>query len=127
MDRFTLDPHNSPNLADTERLRMEAMTDAAITAAAETDADNPPFSAAELARLETTRLVRSVRAATGLSQPRFAAEFRISPGRLRDLEQGRTQADSALVAYLTVIAREPEAVRRALVDGDGMLSGRSGR
>ena len=127
MDRFTLDLRNPPNLTDTERLRMEAMTDGAIAAAAETDGDNPPLSAAELARLETMRLVRSVRAATGLSQPRFAAAFRISPGRLRDLEQGRTQADSALVAYLTVIAREPEAVRRALVGGDGMLSGRSGR
>jgi putative transcriptional regulator len=33
---------------------------------------------------------------------------------LRDLEQGRTMPDSALLTYLTVIAREPEAVRRAL-------------
>ena len=37
--------------------------------------------------------------------------------RLRVLEQGRTQADSALMAYLTVIEREPEAVRRALETG----------
>jgi hypothetical protein len=34
--------------------------------------------------------------------------------RLRDLEQGRTHADSALLAYLTVIEKDPEAVRRAL-------------
>lgn len=43
---------------------------------------------------------------------RFA--YRINVGRLRDLEQGRTQPDSAMLAYLTVIAREREAVERAL-------------
>jgi putative transcriptional regulator len=40
--------------------------------------------------------------------------YRIGLARLRDLEQGRTQADSALLAYLTVIEKEPAAVRRAL-------------
>jgi len=55
-----------------------------------------------------------VRARTGLSQDRFAKRYRINVGRLRDLEQGRTRADSALLAYLTVIDREPEAVKRAL-------------
>jgi putative transcriptional regulator len=34
--------------------------------------------------------------------------------RMRDLEQGRTRPDSALLAYLRVIDREPEAVKRAL-------------
>lgn len=90
------------------------MTDADITAAAAGDADNPPMSDDELARLEAAATVRAVRARTGLSQDRFAKTYRISVGRLRDLEQGRTKADSALLAYLAVIDREPEVVRRVL-------------
>jgi putative transcriptional regulator len=114
MKRFTLDPNSPPMLSDAQRARLDAMTDAELTAAAESDADNPPLSADELARLEAAATVRSVRAKTGLSQNRFAKAYRISVGRLRDLEQGRTRADSALLAYLAVIDREPEAVRRAL-------------
>ena len=52
--------------------------------------------------------------AVGLSWSRLAREFGINVGRLRDLEQGRTKADSALLAYMAVIEREPEAVERAL-------------
>lgn len=114
MARFKLDPHDLPALTSAERARLDAMTDAEITAAAMVDADNPPLSAGELARMEAASTVRRVRARTGLSQDRFAARYRISVGRLRDLEQGRTKADSALLAYLAVIDREPEAVGRAL-------------
>src|SRR5487761_2068648 len=56
----------------------------------------------------------AVRALTGLSQARFARAYRINVARLRDLEQGRTRPDSALLAYLAVIDREPAAVERAL-------------
>jgi putative transcriptional regulator len=114
MKRFTLDPNSPPALSEAERARLNAMTDAEITAAAAGDADNPPLTADELARLEAAAVVRSVRARTGLSQDRFAKAYRISVGRLRDLEQGRTRADSALLAYLAVIDQEPEAVRRVL-------------
>jgi len=114
MVRFTLDPNNPPELSAAERARLNAKTDAELTAAAAADAGNPPLTADELARLETARMVRQARAQTGLSQARFAAAYRINLGRLRDLEQGRTQADGALLAYLTVIQREPEAVARAL-------------
>lgn len=114
MQHFTLDPNDPPALTKEERARLDALTDAAITAAAKGDPDNPPLTAEELARLEAAATVRSVRARTGLSQDRFARTYRISVGRLRDLEQGRTRADSALLAYLAVIDRDPEAVRRAL-------------
>ncbi len=63
---------------------------------------------------KTARRVQAVRARTGLSQRQFAEMYRINVGRLRDLEQGRTQPDSAMLAYLAVIEREPEAVRRVL-------------
>lgn len=58
--------------------------------------------------------MRQARRHSGLSQAAFAKTYRINVGRLRDLEQGRTQADSALFAYLTVIDKDPDAVRRAL-------------
>jgi putative transcriptional regulator len=56
----------------------------------------------------------AVWARTGLSQRGFAGVYRFEIARLRDLEQGRIQPDSATLAYLTVIAREPEVVERAL-------------
>jgi putative transcriptional regulator len=114
MVRFELDPNDPPELGAAERARLVAETDAELTAAAEADTDNPPLTADELGRLETARAVRQARAQTGLTQAKFADTYRISLGRLRDLEQGRTQADGALLAYLTVIQREPEAVARAL-------------
>jgi putative transcriptional regulator len=114
MGRYTLDPNKLPELSAAEQTRLDAKTDGQLTADAAADADNPPLSDDELARMEAARIVRQVRARTGLSQTRFADAYRINVGRLRDLEQGRTQPDSALLAYLAVIDREPEAVERAL-------------
>lgn len=114
MARFTLDSNSPPGLSPARRRRLEAMTDAQITAAAAADVDNPPLTKEELSKLRTARVVRQTRRHSGLSQAAFAKAYRINVARLRDLEQGRTQADSALLAYLTVIERDPEAVRRAL-------------
>jgi urease beta subunit len=114
MARFTLDPNNPPRMSPEALARLDAMTDAEITAAAVSDPDNPPLTKDELARMSSSRQVQAIRRRTGLSQARFAAEYRINVGRLRDLEQGRTLADSALLAYLTVIDREPELVKRTL-------------
>lgn len=114
MARFTLDPKNLPTMSREEWARLEAMTDEQITAAAESDLDNPPLTDEELERVRMARRVQAVRARTGLSQRRFAETYRINVARLRDLEQGRTQPDSAMLAYLTVIEREPKAVERAL-------------
>jgi putative transcriptional regulator len=114
MRRFILDPKNPPRLKEEEKARLDAMTGEEITAAAESDPDNPPLTDEDLERMRFTRLVRVVRKRSGLSQSRFAEMYRINVARLRDLEQGRTQPNSAMLAYLTAIAREPEAVERAL-------------
>ena len=49
-----------------------------------------------------------------LTQEEFASRFRIPLGTLRDWEQGRSEPDRAMYAYLRVIAVMPEAVERAL-------------
>jgi len=116
MARFSLDAAKPPQLTQEEHERLETLTDAPITAAAVADADNGPLTKGELDKLRSASLVRRARTHTGLSQAAFAKTYRINTARLRDLEQGRTHADSALLAYLVVIEKDPEAVRRALAD-----------
>lgn len=58
--------------------------------------------------------VKAIRKATGLTQQDFAVRFGFNLARLRDLEQKRTHPDSAIRAYLTVIQKNPEAVKKAL-------------
>jgi DNA-binding transcriptional regulator YiaG len=93
---------------------MDAMTKADIAAGVDVDVDNPPLSHIEPVKVRSARVVRQARRHSGLSQAGFAKTHPINVARFRDLEQRRTQADSALFAYLTVIQREPETVRRAL-------------
>ncbi len=91
----------------------------AMTPAARSDPDNRPLTPADFARMRRTPRVKIIRRALGLSQDDFAARYRIPIGTLRDWEQGRATPDQAARAYLTVIARDPEAVRRALDAGRG--------
>jgi putative transcriptional regulator len=90
------------------------MTDAQRHQAALNDPDAQPLTEEDLARMKRTPQVKIIRRALGLSQEDFAARFQIPIGTLRDWEQGRVQPDQAARAYLTVIAREPEAVSKAL-------------
>lgn len=59
--------------------------------------------------------VKAIRKADGrLTQEAFAKRYGLSFGTVRDWEQGRRKPDRIARAYLTAIARDPEAVRRAL-------------
>jgi putative transcriptional regulator len=58
--------------------------------------------------------VRAIREKAGLSQVEFANRYGFSNRTLQQWEQGRQRPDSAVRAYLLVIDREPDAVRRAL-------------
>jgi len=58
--------------------------------------------------------VKAVRSKLGLSQAKFANQFGFSADAVRNWEQGRRRPDVAARAFLMVIDREPEAVRRAL-------------
>ena len=114
--RYKFDPSSPYKPSAQEQARLDAMTDEEIEANALSDPDNPPLTEGELNRMRAVGLVRQARSVTGLSQSAFAKIYRFSVGRLRDLEQGRTRPDSAVLAYLELIQRDPEAVRRALED-----------
>jgi putative transcriptional regulator len=58
--------------------------------------------------------VKAVRKRLGLTQAEFAQRYNLTLARVRDWEQGRSEPDSAVRAYLKVIEREPKAVERAL-------------
>jgi putative transcriptional regulator len=94
--------------------RLDAMTEAEKHAAALSDPDNRPLTEADMQRMKRTPRAKIIRRALGLSQEDFAARYHIPLGTLRDWEQGRVEPDQAARAYLTVIARDPEAVRKAL-------------
>lgn len=58
--------------------------------------------------------VKAIRMRVKMSQAEFSRTYRISKRALQEWEQGGRQPDSAARAYLTVIARVPAVVRRAL-------------
>ncbi len=93
---------------------MRPMSEAEIAAAAAADADARPMTPEQPKTARRVPRVRTLRRALGLTQEEFAARFHIPLGTLRDWEQGRTEPDQPTRAYLKVIARDPEGVRRAL-------------
>jgi putative transcriptional regulator len=94
--------------------RFDAMTETQRHRAALDDPDAQPLTKADFARMKRTPQIKIIRRALGLSQEDFAARYRIPIGTLRDWEQGRAAPDQAARAYLTVIACDPDGVRRAL-------------
>ena len=58
--------------------------------------------------------VKAIRKRVKMSQAEFSRAYGISKRALQEWEQGGRQPDSAARAYLTLIAKEPAVVRRAL-------------
>jgi putative transcriptional regulator len=118
--RRRVDFANLPPLSaeELEQLaRLEAMTPEEIEQNALDDPDNPPFTDEELERLSIAAPIQRARRGMGLTQVQFSERFHINLARLRDWEQGRYKPDSALLAYLKIIAAEPELVSRILEHG----------
>jgi len=90
------------------------MTAQEIEAAASRDRENQPLTAARPGQLRRVPRVKTLRRALALTQEEFAARYHIPLGTLRDWEQGRSEPDQPAKAYLTVIARDPKGVERAL-------------
>jgi putative transcriptional regulator len=94
--------------------RLDSMTADEKHAAAISDPDNPPLTEADMQRMKRTPRIKIIRRALGLTREEFAAIYHIPVGTLRDWEGGLAEPDEAARAYLMVIAREPEMVRKAL-------------
>ena len=60
--------------------------------------------------------VKAIRKRVKMSQAEFSRAYGISKRALQEWAQGGRQPDSAARAYLTVIAKEPAIVRRALAN-----------
>ena len=58
--------------------------------------------------------VRAIRTKLKMTQDEFAARFGFSVNTLRHWEQGKRVPEGPTRAYLTVIARDPKAVTKAL-------------
>jgi putative transcriptional regulator len=58
--------------------------------------------------------VKAIRKRVKMSQEEFSRTYGISKRALQEWEQGGRHPDSAARAYLTVIAKVPAVVRRAL-------------
>ena len=97
--------------------RLRAKTNEQVLAEARADPDALPMEdrrPGSLGPVGRVSAAKRVRWGLGMSQAEFAKAFRIPVGMLRDWETHRREPDQAARAYLEVIAREPEAVRRAL-------------
>ncbi len=112
--KVTLDPENPPK-GQTDWEHVDALTEEETNEAASSDPENPPLTEAQLKQFRRVPDVKSIREHLQLSQQQFAKTYRLSLRTLQEWEQGRRGLDTTAVAYLTVIANAPDAVRRALV------------
>lgn len=106
--------HSDEREQELPPVPVREMTDTEIEEAARSDIENPPRSASRLAEMRRVPRVKTLRRALHLTQEEFAGRYHIPLGTLRDWEQGRSEPDQPARAYLKVISRDPEAVRRAL-------------
>jgi putative transcriptional regulator len=108
-------------LAKVDWRRIDATSDADIARQAAEDHDTAPVFTAEELLAAGRRIapddvddVRALRTRLGLSQEAFAARFGFSVDAVRQYESRRRVPTGPARTLLRVIAREPDAVTRAL-------------
>lgn len=99
--------------------RLDAMTDAEITARAKSDPDAQPLTSRQLRAMKplyppAKAQPRSIRRKLKMSQATFASLFGFSLRTVQEWEQGRRKPNRTARMLLKIIDREPDAVRRAL-------------
>ncbi|HTQ15571.1 MAG TPA: helix-turn-helix domain-containing protein [Rhizomicrobium sp.] len=109
------------DLSRIDWTRVSKTTGRQIAAQAASDADTAPlFTDAELARARRVvpaiqpRAVKAIRKRLGLSQQQFADRYGFTVETIRNYEQGHRRPRGPARVLLEVIAREPDAVTRAL-------------
>jgi putative transcriptional regulator len=100
----------------TDWARLRAMTEEEVTAAAMSDPDARPLTPEQLRAARRVPRIKTLRRALNLTQEEFAVRYHIPLGTLRDWEQGRCEPDQPARAYLTIIAHDPEGVKRTLAE-----------
>ena len=106
--RETLPPDN------TDWKRLDAMSDAEVTAAALSDPDAQPLTSEQLARMRRVSRVKVLRQRLGMTQEAFAQAFHLPVSTLRDWEQHRSTPDAPARALLLAIERDPKAMKGLL-------------
>ena len=98
----------------TDWRAFDAMSEEERHQAALSDPDCPPLTEEQLARAKRMPTVRALRLRLNMTQEEFAARFHLPLETIRDWEQGAHRPDKAAQVLLTVIAKDPDAVVRAL-------------
>ncbi|HEX2255663.1 MAG TPA: helix-turn-helix domain-containing protein [Afifellaceae bacterium] len=116
-------PHSRSelDLSKVDWRRVDATPDEEIARQAAEDEDTAPlFTAEEVLAAERSLRpdevedVRALRQRLGLSQEAFAARYGFSVDAIRQYESRRRTPSGPIRTLLRVIAREPDAVTRAL-------------
>ncbi len=98
----------------TDWSRVDALTDHEVECNPLGDPDSAPETHEELAAAWGAEYFQQIRSTLSLTQADFSERFHIPLGTLRDWERGVSVPDTSARTLLRVIAREPEAVLRAL-------------
>ena len=109
--KYRLNPKRLPK---TDWRAFDAIREEDRHQAAMHDRDCPPATAAQLAKAHRVPAVRALRKKLKLTQQEFSTRFHLPLGTVRDWEQGTHRPDKAAQILLTVIAKDPDAVARAL-------------
>lgn len=114
--RVTVKPGDPRPTGGTEWVRLDAMADEEVVAAAQSDPDAQPLAPEQLATMRRVSRVKVLRQRLGMTQAEFAEAFHLPITTLRDWEQRRSTPDAPARALLLAIERDPEAMRRLLAD-----------
>lgn len=114
--RVTVKPGDPRPTGGTEWVRLDAMADEEVVAAAQSDPNAQPLAPEQLATMRRVSRVKVLRQRLGMTQAEFAEAFHLPITTLRDWEQRRSTPDAPARALLLAIERDPEAMRRLLAD-----------
>lgn len=103
----------------TDWKRVKSMTEKEIIAAAKSDPDAKPLTAAQLKKFKrvnppNTVYVKLIRVKLGLSQEQFANYFGVSVRTIQEWEQHRREPTATARNFLKVIECAPQVVQKAL-------------
>lgn len=96
--------------------RIDAMTEEEVLAGALSDPDAQPLTSEQLAKMRQVSRVKALRQRLGMTQMQFAEAFHLPITTLRDWEQHRSTPDAPARALLLAIERDPDVMRRLLME-----------